>query len=80
MKIGILTVQSASNEGPRPQTTSSIAPWVLSVAAGSKNTDLITPVRLGNGLVINGVSTNPFELDKMYPLIYAGDAPNITAG
>ncbi|GKF31383.1 peptidase S8/S53 domain-containing protein, partial [Tanacetum coccineum] len=70
MKIGILTVQSASNEGPRPQTTSSIAPWVLSVAAGSKNTDLITP----------GVSTNPFELDKMYPLIYAGDAPNITAG
>ncbi|GJZ56035.1 peptidase S8/S53 domain-containing protein, partial [Tanacetum coccineum] len=80
MKIGILTVQSAMNEGPRPQTTSSITPWVLSVAAGSKNTDLITPVRLGNDLVINGFSTNPFELDKMYPLIYAGDAPNITAG
>nr|GEW28037.1 peptidase S8/S53 domain-containing protein [Tanacetum cinerariifolium] len=80
MKNGILTVQSAGNAGPRPQTTGSIAPWVLSVAAGSKNTDLITPVRLGNGLVINGVSTNPFELDKMYPLIYAGDAPNITAG
>lgn len=80
MKNGILTVQSASNNGPRPQTTSSIAPWVLSVAAGSTNTDLITPVRLGNGLVINGFSTNPFELDKMYPLIYAGDAPNITAG
>ncbi|PWA42929.1 Peptidase S8/S53 domain-containing protein [Artemisia annua] len=80
MKNGILTVQSASNNGPSPQTTSSIAPWVLSVAAGSKNTDLITPVRLGNGLVINGFSTNPFELDKMYHLIYAGDAPNITAG
>ncbi|PWA74908.1 Peptidase S8/S53 domain-containing protein [Artemisia annua] len=80
MKNGILTVQSASNDGPRPQTISSVAPWVLSIAAGGKNTDLITPVRLGNGLVVNGFSTNPFKLDKMYPLIYAGDAPNITAG
>ncbi|PWA89068.1 Peptidase S8/S53 domain-containing protein [Artemisia annua] len=80
MKNGILTVQSAGNDGPMPQTTHSIAPWILSVAASSKNTELITPVRLGNGLVINGFSTNPFELDTLYPIIYAGDAPNITVG
>ncbi|KAL7588933.1 hypothetical protein Lser_V15G39825 [Lactuca serriola] len=80
MQKGILTVQSAMNEGPMPQTTGSIAPWILSVGASTKNPDLITPVRLGNGIVVNGVSINPFTLDRMYPLIYAGDVPNITAG
>ncbi|GJV73922.1 peptidase S8/S53 domain-containing protein [Tanacetum coccineum] len=73
MKIGILTVQSAMNEGPRPQTTSSITPWVLSVAAGSKNTDLITPVRLGNDLVIN-VSTIYLNLE--FPWIFDKSCQN----
>ncbi|XP_052622992.1 cucumisin [Lactuca sativa] len=80
MKNGILTVQSGNNQGPMPQTTGSIAPWILSVAAGTKDIDLMTPVRLGNGVVLDGVSINPFTLDGMYPLIYAGDVPNITAG
>ncbi|XP_071731114.1 cucumisin-like [Rutidosis leptorrhynchoides] len=80
MKNGILTVQSAGNDGPRLQTTSSIAPWVLSVAASSINPQIITRVRLGNGRIIDGVSVNPFKLDGMYPLVYAGDVPNITAG
>lgn len=31
-------------------------------------------------IVSQGVSINPFTLDGMYPLIYAGDVPNITAG
>lgn len=80
MRKGILTVQSAMNEGPRPQTLGSIAPWVLTVAAGTKNPDLITPVRLGNNMVVDGVSINPFTLDGMYPLVYAGDVPNVRAG
>nr|XP_043615722.1 cucumisin-like [Erigeron canadensis] len=80
MKTGILTVQSAGNDGPRPQTTSSVAPWILSVAASSKDPDLVTPVRLGNGVVVNGVSVNTFKLDGMYPLVYAGDVPNTKAG
>ena len=53
MQKGILTVQSAMNEGPMPQTTGSIAPWILSVGASTKIPDLITPVRLGNGIVVN---------------------------
>ncbi|KVH92105.1 Peptidase S8/S53 domain-containing protein [Cynara cardunculus var. scolymus] len=77
MRKGILTVQSAMNEGPNPQTLGSIAPWILTVAAGTKNPDLITPIRLGNNM---GVSINPFTLDRMYPLVYAGDVPNIMAG
>ncbi|CAH1433378.1 unnamed protein product [Lactuca virosa] len=46
----------------------------------TKNPDLITPVKLGNGIVVNGVSVNPFTLHGMYPLIYAGDVPNVMAG
>ncbi|KAI3668952.1 hypothetical protein L6452_40169 [Arctium lappa] len=80
MMNGILTVQAAGNEGPRPQSVTSVAPWVLSVAAGTKNPDLITPVRLGNNMVVDGVSINPFTLDGMYPLVYAGDVPNAKAG
>ncbi|KAJ9557588.1 hypothetical protein OSB04_012202 [Centaurea solstitialis] len=80
MRKGILTVQSAMNEGPRAQTLGSVAPWVLTVAAGTKNPDLVTRVRLGNNIVIDGVSQNPFTLDKMYPLVYAGDVPNTMAG
>ncbi|XP_024977621.1 cucumisin-like [Cynara cardunculus var. scolymus] len=80
MRKGILTVQSAMNEGPNPQTLGSVAPWILTVAAGTKNPDLITPIRLGNNMVLDGVSINPFTLDRMYPLVYAGDVPNIMAG
>ncbi|KAI3515117.1 hypothetical protein L1887_13868 [Cichorium endivia] len=81
MRKGISTVQAAGNEGPMPQTIDSVAPWILSVGAGTKNPDLITPVKLGNGIVVNGVSINPFTLNGMYPnLVYAGDVPNISAG
>ncbi|KAI3515112.1 hypothetical protein L1887_13863 [Cichorium endivia] len=80
MKKGILTVQSAMNEGPMPQTIGSVAPWILSVGAGTKNPDLITRIRLGNGMVVSGVSINPFTLNGTYPLVYAGDVPNTAAG
>ncbi|KAJ9557724.1 hypothetical protein OSB04_012338 [Centaurea solstitialis] len=80
MMNGILTVQSAGNEGPDPRSVTSVAPWILSVAAGTKNPDLITRVRLGNNMVVDGVSINPFTLEGMYPLVYAGDVPNIAAG
>nr|KAJ0192244.1 hypothetical protein LSAT_V11C800435950 [Lactuca sativa] len=80
MQNGILTVQSAANQGPMPQTISSVVPWILSVAASTKNPDLISSIKLGNGIVVNGVSVNPFTLHGMYPLIYAGDVPNVMAG
>ncbi|KAJ9557722.1 hypothetical protein OSB04_012336 [Centaurea solstitialis] len=80
MMKGILTIQSAGNDGPDPQSVASVAPWVLTVAAGTKNPDLITRVRLGNNMVVDGASINPFKLEGMYPLVYAGDVPNIGAG
>ncbi|RZC58167.1 hypothetical protein C5167_005463 [Papaver somniferum] len=81
MKKGILTSNSAGNSGPDPYTLSNFAPWTLIVAASTIDRKFVTKIQLGNGKVYEGVSVNTFDLkDKMYPMIYAGDAPNITGG
>ncbi|RZC61319.1 hypothetical protein C5167_023068 [Papaver somniferum] len=81
MKKGILTSNSAGNSGPGPSTLSNFAPWTLIVAASTIDRKFVTKIQLGNGEVYEGVSVNTSDLkDKMYPMIYAGDAPNITGG
>ncbi|CAI0412170.1 unnamed protein product [Linum tenue] len=81
MKNGILTSNSAGNEGPGLKTISNCSPWSLSVAASSTDRKFETNVKLGNGKVITGNSLNTFEPgQKMYPIIYGRDAPNKTAG
>ncbi|KAI9078302.1 hypothetical protein K1719_039678 [Acacia pycnantha] len=71
MKKGILTSTSAANLGPELSTMTSFAPWSLSVAASTIDRKFCT----------KGVSMNTFDLHhKTYPLIYSGDAPNITGG
>ena len=49
MEKGILTVQSAGNDGPYPSTVGSVAPWLFSVAASSTDRRIIDKVVLGNG-------------------------------
>ena len=49
MEKGILTVQSAGNDGPFPSTVGSVAPWLFSVAASSTDRRIIDKVVLGNG-------------------------------
>lgn len=49
MAKGILTVQSAGNNGPNPTTVASVAPWILSVAASTTNRGFVTKVILDNG-------------------------------
>ena len=75
---GILTVNSAGNNGPEPKTLESVAPWILTVAASNTNRAFITKVVLGNGktLVVRikkpvfdlyhliFVSLNPFRYMK----------------
>ncbi|XP_022139189.1 cucumisin-like [Momordica charantia] len=81
MKNGILTSNSAGNTGPGSATISNVSPWSLSVAASTIDRKFVTKVKLGNGKAFEGISVNTFQLeDKMFPLIYAGDAPNSTAG
>ncbi|XP_074268000.1 subtilisin-like protease SBT4.13 [Silene latifolia] len=74
MERGILTVQSAGNEGDEPGTVGSIAPWVFSVAASSTDRQIIEKVILGNGNTILGTSVNAFKLKgNKFPLIYGKD-------
>ncbi|XP_027364352.1 cucumisin-like [Abrus precatorius] len=81
MKKGILTSHSAGNNGPQTYTISNNAPWLLSVAASTTDRKFLTTVRLGDGTLYEGISVNSFDLkNESYPLIYAGDAANITGG
>ncbi|CAN1150611.1 Subtilisin-like protease SBT4.4 [Linum perenne] len=69
-KRGILTVQSAGNSGPSQGSISSVAPWVISVAASTIDRKFESKVVLGNGKIVTGSSINGFnEKGKEFPLI-----------
>ncbi|XP_057486100.1 cucumisin-like isoform X2 [Actinidia eriantha] len=78
MKSGILTSASGGNDGPYSASISNVAPWFLSVAASTIDRKFVTKVQLGNNKVYEGTSINTFEPHNMYPMIYAGNAPNTT--
>ncbi|XP_052207270.1 cucumisin-like [Diospyros lotus] len=79
MKNGILTSASGGNNGPDLATISNVAPWFLSVAASTIDRKFLTKLQLGDNQVYQGISLNTFKMQKKYPMIYAGDAPNTTA-
>ncbi|OMO76488.1 hypothetical protein COLO4_25554 [Corchorus olitorius] len=81
MKNGILTSNAAGNEGPSLFSIINISPWSLSVAASTIDRNFATKVKLGNGAIFEGSSINTFDLKgKMYPMIWGGNAPNISSG
>ncbi|WCJ19692.1 Subtilisin-like protease SBT4.3 [Euphorbia peplus] len=81
MKNGVLTSNSAGNDGPSMKSISNISPWSLSVAASSIDRSFVTPVVFGNGAIYEGLSVNTFEPgNSMTPIIYGGDAPNRSGG
>lgn len=61
MEKGILTVQAAGNSGPFFATVSSVAPWILAVAASSIDRKIIDKLVLGNGHTLVGNSINAFN-------------------
>ncbi|KAK6271906.1 hypothetical protein POUND7_008989 [Theobroma cacao] len=73
---GILTMQSAGNAGTSGLgSVSSVAPWILSVAASSTDRLFVDKVVLGNGTTLNGFSIHPFSLNgTKFPLVYDTDA------
>ncbi|XVF24982.1 hypothetical protein REPUB_Repub13aG0174200 [Reevesia pubescens] len=75
MTKGIITLNSAGNGGLSGlQSVSSVAPWMVSVAASSIDRQFIDKVILGDGKTINGFSVNSFNLNgTKSPLIYGKD-------
>ncbi|KAG2310895.1 hypothetical protein Bca52824_022452 [Brassica carinata] len=70
MAKGILTVNSAGNDGPNPNSVGSVAPWILTVAASTMNREFLTKVVLRNGKTLTGRSVNAFDLKgKNYPIV-----------
>ncbi|XP_059625339.1 cucumisin-like [Cornus florida] len=76
MKNGILTSNSAGNEGPDPESITNFSPWSLSVAASTIDRKFVTMVQLGNNMSYQGISINTFELKDQCPMVYGGNAPN----
>ncbi|KAK9727173.1 hypothetical protein RND81_05G263300 [Saponaria officinalis] len=73
MVKGVLTVQSAGNDGDSRSTVGSVAPWVLTVAANTMDRHIITKVVLEDGKTLIGNSVNAFKLEGEYPLVYGKD-------
>uniref|UniRef100_M4CEF5 Uncharacterized protein n=1 Tax=Brassica campestris TaxID=3711 RepID=M4CEF5_BRACM len=75
MAKGILTVTAAGNSGPQDSTTSSVAPWMLTVAASTTDRSFVTKVVLGNNKTLVGKSVNAFDMKgKKYSLVYGKSA------
>ncbi|OIV89862.1 hypothetical protein TanjilG_23181 [Lupinus angustifolius] len=69
MAKGILTVNAAGNDGPFPTSVSSIAPWMITVAASTIDRKFIDKVVLGNGKTLIGNSVNSFSLNGTKAII-----------
>ncbi|XP_050126181.1 subtilisin-like protease SBT4.4 [Malus sylvestris] len=81
LEKGILTSQSAGNDGPYMGTISSVAPWILTVAASSTDRHIIDKVVLGNGRTLVGNSVNAFDLNgTSFPLIEGCLDPKLVKG
>ncbi|XP_044483754.1 subtilisin-like protease SBT4.5 [Mangifera indica] len=76
MAKGILTLNAAGNSGPNPGTTGSVAPWLMSVAAGTTDRLFVDRIVLGNEKDVMGFSINGFSQNgKKYPLVIGSQVP-----
>ncbi|PON85142.1 Peptidase S8, subtilisin-related [Trema orientale] len=75
MEKGILTLQAGGNDGPSLGTISSVAPWLMSVAASNTDQRIIDEMVLRNGTSITVLSINAFSLNgTRFPLVHGKKA------
>ncbi|KAI3721250.1 hypothetical protein L2E82_32256 [Cichorium intybus] len=79
MKNGILTSNSAGNDGPGAGSITNLSPWSLSVAASSIDRKFLTQVVLGNNMTYEGPTVNTFD-GAIHPIVYGGSVPNTKKG
>ncbi|XVF46603.1 hypothetical protein PTKIN_Ptkin03bG0040600 [Pterospermum kingtungense] len=71
MEKGILTLNSVGNSGGAAFGLTSVAPWMLSVAASTTDRKFIDKVVLGNGQTLTGLSVNTFASNgTKLPIVY----------
>ncbi|CAF2151087.1 unnamed protein product [Brassica napus] len=77
MTKGIVTTVAVGNDGSKLGLASNLAPWLISVAAGTTDRRFVTDVVNGDGKTLHGRSINDFDLKgKKYPLAYGNTASN----
>ncbi|KAJ9141454.1 hypothetical protein P3X46_031992 [Hevea brasiliensis] len=72
IQYGIFVSCAAGNSGPIKSTVSNVAPWIMSVGAGSIDRDFPAYILLGNKQLFKGVSlyTGPRMGNKLVGLVY----------
>ncbi|XP_061354262.1 subtilisin-like protease SBT1.7 [Gastrolobium bilobum] len=79
---GILVSISAGNGGPSVGTLSNVAPWTITVGAGTIDRNFPAYITLGNGKRYTGASLYNGKLpsDSPLPLVYAGNVSKESDG
>ncbi|CAK7329504.1 unnamed protein product [Dovyalis caffra] len=78
---GVFVSSSAGNDGPNLMSVTNLAPWIVTVGAGTIDRNFPADVALGNGKKLSGVSLyagSPLS-GKMYPLVYPGKSGVLSA-
>nr|GMD06593.1 subtilisin-like protease SBT5.6 [Ipomoea batatas] len=52
VKRNIVVAGSAGNDGPKSSTVTNVAPWIITVGASSIDRVFSSPLKLGNGMII----------------------------
>nr|GME14492.1 subtilisin-like protease SBT5.6 [Ipomoea batatas] len=73
VKRNIVVACSAGNDGPEASTVANVAPWIITVGASSTDRVFSSPLKLGNGMIIEGQTVTPIRRRAMLPLVYAGN-------
>uniref|UniRef100_A0A0D9WS94 Inhibitor I9 domain-containing protein n=1 Tax=Leersia perrieri TaxID=77586 RepID=A0A0D9WS94_9ORYZ len=73
MSNGILVVSSAGNAG-RQGSATNLAPWMLTVAAGTTDRSFVSYIRLANGTFIMGESLSTYHMQTSVRTISASEA------
>lgn len=77
---GVFVSSSGGNDGPSGMSVTNLAPWLITVGAGTIDRDFPAEVILGNGRRLSGVSLYsgvPLK-GRMFPLIYPGKSGVLT--
>ncbi|XP_062178949.1 subtilisin-like serine-protease S isoform X1 [Phragmites australis] len=73
MSNGILVVSSAGNAG-RQGSATNLAPWMLTVAAGTTDRSFVSYIRLANGTFVMGESLSTYHMNTSIRTISASTA------
>ncbi|KAK8522214.1 hypothetical protein V6N12_055934 [Hibiscus sabdariffa] len=78
---GVFVSSSAGNDGPNIMSVTNLAPWLVTVGAGTIDRNFPADVVLSDGRRLNGVSLySGVQLKgKMYPVVYPGKSGELSA-